>query len=385
MLWDVIIAGGGPAGASAALAAAEQGLEALVLEAQPVPGSKVCAGGVSKAALQELGGTLPESVAERHCRELRPVSVKGRFSFLRTDPFMVTVARERFDCWLLNRAQAAGAEVSLGERVTGLTPGPDGVTVRTSAGERKGRLVIGADGAISTAARWVRPALSARELGLGVAVEVADPSGAVLERLSEAIEIHYGLVPGGYGWVFPRRDRLACGVAGPAHAVRDPRQALAALLSLARLSSADCLGQPRTGLIPAGGPRRAVVRGRVLLAGDAAGLADALTGEGIRYALRSGRLAGRAAARALRGGGVERSLAEYGRECGAMTRALAWSWRIAHLFLAHEGLMLTCFLGNEAWYHGLIDLLNGDTDQLGMLRRLAANLPKQLLRRAAGR
>ncbi|SDZ13740.1 FAD-dependent monooxygenase [Herbiconiux ginsengi] len=169
------------------------------------------------------------------------------------------------------------------------------VTVRTSAGTVRARVVIGADGTGGRIGRYVGVVPGGIDLGLED--EVAMPADDT--RWRDTVYLDWGGASGSYAWVFPKGDSLTVGVIqrkGAPDATRDYLAAWRAHLGLAgaeTLHSSGHLTQWRTGTSP-------LRRGRVIVAGDAAGLLEPWTREGISFALRSGAWAGQAAASAAR-------------------------------------------------------------------------------------
>jgi geranylgeranyl reductase family protein len=288
---DVLVVGGGPAGASAALGLAQAGARVALLDRARFPRDKTCGGGLVRRAL----GLLPQGArqaVERECRraEVHLTDAGLRFGTERNDPMIAMAMRAALDARLVAAAQEAGAGVEEGCEVLGLESRAGRVTLRTSRGPRDARFVVAADGALSALARmagWPPPALAP-----ALEAEVFVDDGA-LGRFGGAARFDVGAVPRGYGWVFPKGEHLSIGVAG----MRPGARGLPALLDgyLASLGIDKVRHAWRKGFVipvrPRPGP---FVRGRMLLAGDAAGFAEPLTGEGITFALLSGRLGARA-------------------------------------------------------------------------------------------
>jgi geranylgeranyl reductase family protein len=327
--YDVVVVGAGPAGAAAALAAAQAGARTALLEREPLPRYKRCGGGLigaSQAAVRAAGIDLDALARDRAGRFT--FTSRGRAGFSRvSEPFLPMVLRSELDAALVQAAAAAGAELRTGVTVTGYEQGPQGVTLRTRDGAVTAAAVVGADGAGSRAAAHV--GVVCRQVDLGLEAELPLPAGS---DWPGHVLLDWGPVPGSYGWVFPKGDALSVGVIGDRRqgaAVRAYYRDFVSRLGL-DLGTAHADGGHLTRVRAPGSP---LVRGRVLVAGDAAGLLEPWTREGISFALRSGALAGAAAAAgpASYPHEVERVL---GPEMSAGRRALAAFAR--HPRVVHE-------------------------------------------------
>jgi digeranylgeranylglycerophospholipid reductase len=292
---DVVVIGLGPAGSCAAAAAAAAGAHVVALEARAGPGRPVqCAEFVPALLDQELPG-------------LGAVTVQGitrMLSFVQAEPPDETGAfpgrmidRAAFDARLAGAAAAAGAVCRFGCRIAGIDR--DG-RLHTTGGETlRARLVIGADGPHSRVG-----AASGRR---NQAVVETRQMTVALRKPHDATDIFLRAdYTGGYGWLFPKGEfaNLGLGLAGATRPLLKPLLAAlhAELIAAGRVERA-VLGLTG-GAIPVGGrlPGVGWVGGvPMLLAGDAAGLANPVTGAGIAAAVQSGTLAGRAAASWLDG------------------------------------------------------------------------------------
>lgn len=288
--YDVAVIGAGPAGSSAARAAADAGASVVLLDRVEFPRYKTCGGGligpsrgalpaghpvrmpVTRASFTLLGGKHRERVAE--------------------EPFLAMTTRTELDQWLLDQARAAGAEVRVPCRVGEVEAGPERVVVHTDAGPLSVDRVIAADGTGSRLAREVGVRLSRIDLGLEVELEV----GGLAEEWAGRIHLDWGPIPGSYAWVFPKGDLLTVGVIA---AKGRPEQTKQYLRAFVRAQGLDGLRVVHDSghLTRCRAPGSPLGRGRVLLAGDAAGLLEPWTREGISFAVRSGSLAGAIAAR----------------------------------------------------------------------------------------
>ncbi|MDQ1512650.1 MAG: hypothetical protein QOC59_492 [Microbacteriaceae bacterium] len=287
--WDVVVVGAGPAGSTAARVAAEGGARVLLLDAARFPRYKTCGGGLIGTSL----ALLPEQALATVERRVATASFSLRSGPVRRirsqHPFLALTDRERFDQALVDAAIDAGVAFRDHTRVRRLEQTAEEVVVHVSDGVVRAGIVVGADGSAGVTARHVGVRIARTDLGLEVELSGADA------HWSDRVHVDWGRGAGTYGWVFPKADTLTVGVIqrkGHGEETRAYLDAFVARLGLGDrpvLRSSGHLTQWRT-------PGSPVVRGRVLVAGDAAGLLEPWTREGISFALRSGRLAGRAAA-----------------------------------------------------------------------------------------
>jgi geranylgeranyl reductase family protein len=310
--YDAIVVGAGPAGSLAAYRLASAGRTVLLLDKARFPRDKPCGGGVTIRALNELPfGIDPvvEGVVDRF--ELRLRHRRG-FSRHAHQPLALMTQRRRLDAYLVEQAVAAGAEFR------------DGVKV-TSVDELDAPVVIGADGANGVCGRELD---TAREHGVALEGNLAndrvDP-----ERYAHRLVLEFGTVPGGYGWVFPKGDHVNVGVGGWEGEGPRLREHLARLCDAHGLD-VRALTEVRGHRLPLRRQGSALAAGRLALVGDAAGLVDPLSGDGMYEAFLSANLAVRHALEIL--AGERESFDEYAVELeqrlAAMVRA-SWGAKLA--------------------------------------------------------
>jgi geranylgeranyl reductase family protein len=299
-VWDVIVVGAGPAGASAAHAAASTGRRVLLLERAELPRYKTCGGGIIGPSRDALppGFELPlrgKVTSVTFTRDGR----LARTRRARTTLFGL-VNRAEFDARLVAAAQEAGAVLRTGAGVARVeqhgaaVPDRRTVAVVLNDGETLlARAVVGADGRAGRIGAHVGVELELVDLGLEAEIPVPE---TVAADWAGRAHLDWGPLPGSYGWVFPKGDTLTVGVIaakGEGAATKRYLDDFIARLGLAGFEpevSSGHLTRCRTHNSP-------LSRGRVVVAGDAAGLLEPWTREGISYALRSGRLAGEWAVR----------------------------------------------------------------------------------------
>lgn len=302
---EVAVVGGGPAGSTCAESLAQQGIDVVLLERYPMPRRKVCAGGLTAAALN----LLPEEVQpiiECRLRTLRVTSLGGRrVEFGAVSTLVVTAYREQLDWLLWRRAVDAGAMAIDGSRVMAIERNRTSVLLRGEGFSVVARYLVGADGANGVVGQGCGFGRS-EHVATGMMVEVPRPDSAPAGA-HEAVELVGGLGDGTFGWVFPRRETLSIGVEW--HQRRtDIAHALERVVAHAGATLPE--GTPRLSHpIPSIPHDGKVIDGRVVLIGDAGGMCDPLTGEGVRNAVLAGRNAADALSNACRG--EDYSLADY--------------------------------------------------------------------------
>jgi len=289
---DVLVVGAGPAGTATAIHLARSGASVLLADRARFPRDKACGGGVTGRALRQVPCDITP-VVERvvDTFELR---LHHRSSFRRTsaEPLIMMTQRRRLDAYLAEQAVAAGARFRDGARVEDIVIGEDGISATVGGVNVTADILVGADGANGIVAK-----AAGLDAGIvrGIALEGNVPWALLDERrFASTAVIEFGAPAGGYGWLFPKADHANLGVGGWATEGPHLRDHLA---RLARAFSVD--PDAITGLRGHRLPMRKVgastpASPRVVLVGDAAGLVDPLSGDGMYEAFVSARLAAEA-------------------------------------------------------------------------------------------
>ncbi len=287
-MYDLIIVGGGPSGASAGRTAGKLGLNTLLLEKEKFPRYKPCGGALSSYALSFLDFKLPQSMIERNISTVR-IHFRDHFVESKNEFNMAfLISRKVFDNFLLEKARETGIEIHTGERVLDCIEKEDCVEVRTTDNAYLGQFVLIAEGSGGTLKYKVRSKDKRTEYGLGLVSEIPDRDETIRSRFPETVDIHFGITRGGYGWIFPHAGYYSVGFIGTAGYLEHPKKTM---LDFLQENDFSCSSPIRAHIIPLGGIKRETINSRLLLSGDAAGFVDAFSGEGIAYAIRSGQLA----------------------------------------------------------------------------------------------
>ena len=388
--YDVLIAGAGPAGCAAAYDLARAGKRVLMLDRRTFPRHKACACGLTRKTLRALRYSV-EPVVERVCREVvlqeaglrfhEGVRVADKSSEVRVQTRKVICAmavRERFDAFCLQQTLAAGAELKKIESVMAVRESPTRVEIEVAADgvaeTLRAAVLIGADGS-NGQMRRLAAGLDAQRDGLreslregawiesrtaqlpaepawyahGFALEATVPFEVLPPMLPggdgpQDLVFDFAPIAGGYGWLFPKGDHINVGVGRfvPKDGTADgslecvpcesvtrgllesyTRQKLGVkLCDLEAHISGQHVGLGGDGYVP---------HGRVLLAGDAAGLVDPLTGEGIFSAIKSGQAAA-GASLACAGADTATLSGEYAERLRELQAMLEFSHEVARNF-----------------------------------------------------
>ena len=350
--------GAGPAGAAAAYFLSQAGQKVVVLEKASPPRYKACGGGLS---VQMLAKYFPFSFEPVFDLQVRSISYALGSRFVAVpvphNP-MRMVMRDRFDAFLLSHVNA---EVHTGALVNRVRETHSGVRVETADGSiYEGRYLIAADGANSVVAHEL--GLRRRRTMLGAIEAEPRVPPDVEARFSDGPVFIVGEFRNGYVWIFPKSDHLSVG-AGALHPKAGELQAVLQRV-MARygisLEGVPLHGHP----IPIYTHREPIATARTFLVGDAAGLVDPFSGEGIRLAIKSSRLA----ADAILSGHPEQYSRQVYRQIGINHTV---GWIVVWLFSTLQELCFALFVPNPAVAQAFLDMLS---DQVSYVDILAVGL-----------
>ncbi len=329
MLYDVAIVGAGPAGSTAAKFLSEKGIRTLLVEKATFPRNKPCGGGLQMRVLHRFKYLEEHNLIDSYSTtfQIHTSSMKHHLDFHHTKPLQAMVLRKKFDEGLVNLATRNGAVLQCGKTVQDMTNQKDAMRLILSDGTTvESRLIIGADGIWSTIAKKVGMKQECDHIGVSVYAEYPMSQEAIHHSFGAEQGVHIHLQPdriAGYGWVFPKKEHVNIGVVEFRQAINPTMGKKNLQMSYAYFLRS--LKQQK--LIPNnlsvttihGGafptcPMKRLTADRVLLCGDAAGLTNPMTGEGIYYAMCSGEMAAKTAIKALENNTTDaQSLRDYQR------------------------------------------------------------------------
>jgi geranylgeranyl reductase family protein len=290
--YDAIVVGGGPAGSTTAWRLADAGASVLLVDKARFPRDKPCGGGLTVRAVRQCPvDPSPVVEAEVDVLELR-FRYRDAVERRAAEPVIRMTQRRRLDAFLLDAARERGVEVREGTTID-VTDAPADV-------------VIGADGANGTTARAVG---LGKGIVHGVAYEGNIPYGVISkERYGHRAVVELGEIPGGYGWVFAKGDHVNVGVGAWQSEGPRIREHLARVCFAHNLDP-EQLESVRGHRLPMRRPGVRIAGERALLVGDAAGLIDPISGDGMYECFVSSKLAAAAVLDLL--GGRASSLEPY--------------------------------------------------------------------------
>jgi geranylgeranyl reductase family protein len=293
-IYAVVIVGAGPAGTAAAKIIKEAGYSLLLIDKAQFPRNKPCAGVLPPRIYSEV--EIPIEIHERELNGYRLFGPSGEMVESAFTKSGLIVNRTRFDEFLLKRLDHPVEKM----QISGLVNHNDNIEVTGKTKSYRAKIVVGADGVNSI----IRKAtgLSSGTIAMAAQYEVILPKAEIDNRIGNWFEVYY-TIPFGYGWLSPLRDSIKVGVGGISEELKkNPKQFLNNFIGNPVVKKKIGDGKVENfelHRIPMSGPVSQLTNERVILVGDAGGFVYPGTGEGIYYAIKSGRLAGEVIIQAL--------------------------------------------------------------------------------------
>ncbi|MCP4365330.1 MAG: geranylgeranyl reductase family protein [Planctomycetes bacterium] len=377
--FDCIVVGGGPAGSTAAYMLAGLGVNVAILECRDPSSPKVCGGGLQVKAASLLPFDVKEVVEREIYGMVFQRGLADRFTRRSKAPISYMLNRARFDNLLLGHAVESGVTLFADERALSIEPAAgrtQKTRISTRGGDFEARVVVGADGANSLVGRSIHPdGIAQVQLGIICELKKRGDNAHIPEDL---FMVDWGTVPGGYAWTFPKEKTLTVGAMVPRELARTLNAYLKAYVEREGLSITDerLLAYP----IPTRGEGEAIASAWGLLVGDAAGLTDPFTGEGLYYAIRSGQIAAAHVERFLAGSHNDGGLFDYEAEIDSgLMQEIIVAGKMRSFFNTFSRYIHNLYRRNDRLWYAFCEVLRGDRTLEG-LRRVRTRPPKPILR-----
>ncbi|MBW1893443.1 MAG: geranylgeranyl reductase family protein [Deltaproteobacteria bacterium] len=332
----MIIVGSGPAGALMGYDLSQYGLKVLLVEKESLPRYKACGGGLTRRTLDALPFDV-SPVIEDYTYTARML-YRNRLLYVKTHdkPIVGMVMRDDFDYFLIEQAMAKGLVVHDDTAFESVSGRAGELLIKTSKGSYKAKVVAGADGVNSSVAKALDLKIK-HDVMMAIEGEVCPEDMGMLEKFRNSIDLDFGVIPGGYGWVFPKKDHLSIGVGSSIRGLRDWKGYFRSYLELKGIIPESMKYPVRGRLIPINPHKGNILSNeRGLVAGDAAGFTDPMTGEGIFYAVRQAAIASQVIKDVFLSGS---SVAEYtGLVKREFMNDLIWAKRMAHVLYRYPAI-----------------------------------------------
>ncbi len=378
--FDLLVLGAGPAGSAAAITAARAGLRVALVDKHRFPRDKLCGGGFTGRAMtyyRDIFGRRAPDIDILRRTEISFCAFGREIGQFRDVPPLYMTMRRELDHALMRAALSAGATDLTGGHPSEIAAAPPSLAL--ADGAITAPLMIAADGVNSPTARLLFGKAFERSQ-IGFALEVELPLNAPAET---PVRIDFGAADWGYGWDFPKMCGRTIGVGGVMRRNADLKGALTRYLDQIGVST----DRPVKGqFLPFGACRKPPGDGRVLLAGDAAGLVDPITGEGIAYAMKSGQLAAQSCISALRDGRPLSALQNYQRLLRPVHSAIAQARMLRPLIFlpAFQATFTASFRNSSTVRAEYMRLIAGETEYGQLTRDVLFRLPRFLARSLSG-
>ncbi|WP_419663077.1 geranylgeranyl reductase [Desulfosarcina variabilis str. Montpellier] len=286
--YDVVIVGAGPAGSTAAYVLSNLGANVAIIDKYKFPRPKLCGGLITGRCKK-----VYDSIFDEKWDEVIEVTSRGA-SFYYNDKFVNSIedcppiyftSRNTFDNFLIRSAERKGARLFENMEVVSIN---EKEVILKNGNIIKSNFVIGADGVMSSISRSIfNKKIYKKDLAFGIEAQF---SKKYFDRKVESPEIYFGVINWGYGWVFPKKESVTIGVGGLLKANKNIKSLFKNFLFMLTKKN-NIEANIKGHYLPFGKYKKRPGFGRTLLVGDAAGLVDPITGEGIAFARLSGKLA----------------------------------------------------------------------------------------------
>ncbi|MDD3519849.1 MAG: geranylgeranyl reductase family protein [Actinomycetota bacterium] len=385
-LFDVVISGSGPSGSILGYLLSSNGYSVLIIDKEEFPRYKVCAGGIQVKAAE----LIPFNIDSQIHNEIRKIHFQRRtkdgFLGEYDEPLMYTLDRESFDSYLVEKAIGAGCTIRTGEKVKDISVDNNEVTVFTDKGKYYGKIFTGSDGASGFTIKKFNDYRKIRKI-IGYELEIPvsgyfnkrDINGqgkkeqgeniALFER--NCIVLDFGGVKYGYLWLFPKNKKISAGMGGLSAKSKEIKKYLSMYIKNTELLSINPKEkfQSYAHFIPLRDKKNFISSRRVLATGDAAGLGDGFTGEGLHNAILSSHLAFSSICKALKNSSFE--FVDYNEKIrNEIMQNIEYSLIISKIFFSSQYFYYKLIKRNENIFRSCCKILRGEKTYLDVVNKL---------------
>ena len=312
MKYDVVVVGAGPAGSTAAKNLAEQGKKVILVDKDTFPRDKPCGGGLPTRVMRQFPYIKNYIDSISYGSKTFSSSMRYNLSFTRKKPVVYTVLRKTFDYDLVQLAEKKGADVLQGKKIVDVTIQKNkAVCILEDGSKLESKLIIGCDGMRSLVAEKTHLCSPSAEKCVCLVQEQAMKPADIEKYFKKEKSVYLFIKTqgiAGYAWIFPKKDSINIGIGQFENAIDKSKKPvplksfykkyIAMLKKQHILPSSFTIENLQGGTLPIF-PLENTYSDRVLLCGDAAGFINPITGEGIYYAMASGKIAATVCSEAL--------------------------------------------------------------------------------------
>ena len=386
--FDVIISGCGPAGSILGYLLAQNNINALILEKEIFPRKKLCAGGIQHRTLKlipfDVSGVIEKTIYGIYFS----LANKDIIHKKSDGPIIYTVERAVFDDFLAGRADDSGCRIQYGEGLTDYEVFEDYVQVHTGKSNYRAKILVGADGIRGavhkkiTGNKKIHKIIGYEaEIGYGNGdFTVKDLSGNIFD-FNDSVRLDFNGVKKGYGWVFPKNNRLSCGVGAPAASAPKAKKYFKLFLSEFCARGKPIVNELQSGNGPHGG-LKIMAHGipvrkkdtpycgrRILAVGDAACFGDGFTGEGLYNAIKSSIIAADCIKNSLEKSDF--TFSDYFKLIEAdICRDIKISLMLTKVFYSSVFLFYNLLKKNDNYFHACCRILRGERSYKEIVEKL---------------
>ncbi len=385
-LFDVVISGSGPSGSILGYLLSSNGFRVLIIDKEDFPRYKVCAGGIQVKAAElipfKIDSQIHNIIRKIHLQRKSADDFLGEYD----QPLVYTLDRESFDNFLVEKALAAGCVIKTGERVREIIIDTNGVEVFTEKAKYNGKIFTGSDGANGFTIRRFNNYQKMRKIiGYEIEIPVSEfykkqyfyeqeikeekENFALFDK--DCIVLDFGGVKYGYLWLFPKNKKISAGMGGFPEKSKEIKKYLKLFIKNSRLLVINDKEELRmqAHFIPVRNKNDFISSYRVLATGDAAGLGDGFTGEGLYNAILSSHLAFTCIDRAFKDSSFE--FQDYRERIrNEIMRNIEYSIIISKIFFSSQYFYYKLIKKNENLFRSCCKILRGEKTYQDVVNKL---------------